>query len=139
MTCATSLERKLEEPLAELAEERRVAGRQEAVGALAVAVVLPALAASVVVDLARRLLGREDERHVASEDALEDRPDQRVVRAAEDHRVAAGRLERLRVLANGVDRLLAGLDQRHELRAGDRGEADAGVERPHELARSGRP
>ena len=73
-----------------VAEERRVAGREEAVGALAAALVLPALARERVGDLARGLLGREDERDVAPEDALEDGPDQRIVRAAEDDRVAAG-------------------------------------------------
>ena len=83
-------------------------------------------------DLARRLLGREDERHVAPEDALEHGPDQRIVRAAEDDRVAAGLLERRGVLGDRVHRLLAGLDQRDELRAGDRGERDAGVERVDE-------
>ena len=66
-------ERQLEEALAELAEERRVAGREEAVGALAAGLVLDPLARERLGDLARGLLGREDERHVAAEDALEDR------------------------------------------------------------------
>ena len=48
-------------------------------------------------------------------------PDQRVVRAAEDDRVDPGVLERRRVLAHGLGRLLAervvALDQRHEPRA----------------------
>ena len=48
-----------------------------------------ALARERLGDLARGLLGREDERHLAPEDALEDRADERVVGAAEDHRVAA--------------------------------------------------
>ena len=50
-------------------------------------------------------------------------PDQRVVRAAEDHRVDARGLQRRRVLAHRVARRpvdrRAGLDQRHEPRAGD--------------------
>ena len=87
-------------------------------------VVLDALARERLGDLARGLLRREDERDAAAEDALEDRPDQRVVRAAEDDRVDAGLLERRRVLAHRVDGLLAervvALDQRHEPRARDR-------------------
>ena len=43
-------------------------------------------------DLARGLLGREDERHAASEDPLEHRPDDRIVRAAEDDGVDVGLL-----------------------------------------------
>ena len=42
-------------------------------------------------------------------------------------------LQRRRVAAHGVDRLLAGLDQRHELGARDGGEADACVERADEV------
>ena len=84
-------------------------------------------------DLARGLLRREDERHVAAEDTLQDGTDQRVVRAAEDDRVDSGRLQRLRVLTDGLDgsravRVVA-LDERHERRARDRHDLDAGVER----------
>ena len=82
-------DRQLEEARAHLAELLRVAGRQEAVGALAGLVVLDPLARERLGHLARRLLGGEDERHVAAEDALEDRADQRVVRAAEDDGVDA--------------------------------------------------
>ena len=60
-------------------------------------VVLDPLAREGLRDLARGLLGGEDERHVAAEHALEDRPDDRVVRAAEDHGVDALLLERRRV------------------------------------------
>ena len=100
-------ERELEEALAERAEELRVAGGQEAVGALAALAVLDPLAGERLGHLARGLLGGEDERHAAPEDALEDRPDQRVVRAAEDDRVDLGVLERRGVLAHGLGRLLA--------------------------------
>src|SRR5215218_5349964 len=130
-------ERQLQEPLAESAERRRIAGGQEAVGALPVGVVLDSLARERLGNLARGLLRREDERDAAPEHALEDRADQRVVRAAEDDGVDPGGLQRLRVLAHSIRRLgaerLVALDQRYEARAGDREEADAGVERVDEL------
>ena len=96
--------------------------------------------------LAGGLVGREDERHVAAEDALQDRPDQRVVRAAEDDRVDAGGLQRRRVLAYRrcclLGKRIVALDQRHEPRAHDRDHGHAGVERVHErlvaAARDGR-
>ena len=99
---------------------------------------LDPLAAQRLRHLAGGLLRREDERDPAAEDPLEDRPDQRVVRAAEDHGVDVCGLERLGVLADGVGRLgpergLA-LDQRHEAGARDREKPGAGVERLHELA-----
>ena len=75
-------------------------------------VVLDALARERLGHLARGLLRREDERDVAAEDALQDRADQRVVRAAEDDRVDAGRLQRLRVLAHGLDGSRAVRDRR---------------------------
>src|SRR5215210_7222378 len=75
-------ERQLEEALAEPAELRGVPRRDEAVGAVAPAVVLDSLSAERLGDLARRLLGREDEGHVAPEDAFENRTDQRVMSAA---------------------------------------------------------
>ena len=78
------VDRELEEAPPGLAEELRIAGREEAVRTFARVVVLDPLARERLGDLARRLLGGEDERHAAPEDALEDRPDQRVVRAAED-------------------------------------------------------
>ena len=99
--------------------------------------VLDALARERLGHLARRLLRREDEGDAAAEDALEDRADQRVVGAAEDDGVDAGGAERLGVLAHGVRRLLAervvALDQRHEPRACDRGQAHPGVESADEL------
>jgi hypothetical protein len=129
--------RQLEEAAPELAEGLGVAGREEAVLAFAAALVLDALARKGLGHLAGRLLRREDERHVAAKDPLEDLADQRVVRAAEDHGVDPLRLQRRRVLAHGPLRLLAvrilALDQRHELRAGDRMERDAGVERVDEF------
>ena len=118
------------------AEERRIAGGQEAVFALASRVVLDPLACQRLGHLARGLLGREDERHVAPEHALEDRPDQRIVRAAEDDRVHVRLLERRRVLAHGLGRLgregIGALDQRNEARAGDGEELDARIERVNE-------
>src|SRR3954452_3307776 len=66
-------ERELEEALAEDAEALRVAGRQKAVAPLAARLVLEPLALERLGDLARGLLGREDERHAAPEGALKDR------------------------------------------------------------------
>ena len=80
-------ERELQEAVAERAERGRVAGRQEAIGAFAGGVVLDALSRERLGNLARGLLGGEDERDVAAEDALEDRTDERVMGAAEDDRV----------------------------------------------------
>src|SRR4051794_23497570 len=100
-------ERQLEEARAERPEQLRIAGRQEAVLALATAVVLEALARERLRHLARRLVRREDQRDVAAECPLEDRAQERVVRAAEDHGVAAGLLERRRVLADGRHDLVA--------------------------------
>ena len=95
------LDRELEEAAAHLAEELRVARGQEAVRALAAVLVLDPLPRERLRDLARGLLRREDERHAAAEHALEDRADERVVRAAEDDRVDVRLLERRRVLAHG--------------------------------------
>ena len=101
-----------------------------------VAVVLQALARERLGDLARGLVGREDERHVAAEHALEDGPDQRVVRAAEDDGVAARLLERRRVLAHRRDdsslnvspASISGTSFGHATAV----KRDAGVERAHE-------
>src|SRR2546423_13769673 len=71
-------ERQLQEALAQLPEERRLARRQEAVGALAAFAVLDSLARQRLGHLAGGLLGREDEGHAAAEDPLEDRLEQRV-------------------------------------------------------------
>ena len=76
------LDRELQEAPPHLAERIRVPGRQEAVGALAGRVVLEPLPRERLRDLAGGLVGLEDERDVAAEDPLQDRPDQRVVRAA---------------------------------------------------------
>ena len=134
-TCSTS-ERKLKEPLAKRAEEERVAGGEKAVLALAASVVLDPLPRQRLAHLACRFLSREDERDVAAEDALEDGPDKRVVRAAEDHGVDARLLERPCVLAHGLRRLgregIGAFDQRHQPGAGDRKELDSRVERVDE-------
>ena len=85
-------------------------------------VVLDPLPRQRLRDLARGLVGREDERRPAAEDALEHRADERVVRAAEDHRVDADLLERSRVLADGGRELVvrpARLDHRNEPGARD--------------------
>src|SRR5262245_53237712 len=95
-------QRQLKKTLAERTEEIRVARREKAVLAVAVARVLPAFASERRSDLARCLLRREDERHVASEHPLEHGPDQRIVRAAEDDRVAARLLQRRGVLGDRV-------------------------------------
>src|SRR5262249_7660909 len=68
-------DRQLEEARAHRAEHLRLARRQEAARALARRVVLEPLARKRLRDLACRFLGGEDERHVASEHALEDRTD----------------------------------------------------------------
>ena len=87
--------------------------------------------------LAGRLLGREDERHAAPEHALEDRADERIVRAAEDHGVHVLGLQDVGVLANRCRGLLperiVALDQRDELRAGNGEHLHARVERAHEV------
>ena len=97
-------------------------------------VVLDRLAGERLRHLARRLVGGEDERDVAAEDALQDRPDQRVVRAAEHDGVDLCLLQRRGGLAHRGDGRLAegvvALDQRHELGAGDGDDGDAGIERP---------
>src|SRR5262245_31623497 len=100
-------DRKLQEAPAHLLELAGIAGREEAIRALPPVGVLDALPCERLGDLARGLLCREDERDAAPEDALEDRPDERVVRAAEDDRVHLRLFERRGVLADGVDGALA--------------------------------
>ena len=71
-----------------------------------------------------------------AEDPLEDRADERIVRAAEDHRVHARLLERRGVLADGRGLLAEGvvaLDERDEPRAGDGDDLRSRVERADEL------
>ena len=127
------VDRELEEPPPHLPEELGVARGEEAVGALASGRVLDSLARERLRDLARGLLRREDERDPTAEDALEDRPDQRVVGATRGSPCRPRLLQRRRVLADGVGRVLAervvALDQRDEARAGDRDDLDPGVER----------
>ena len=89
-------------------------------------------AASVSATSRAGLLGGEHERHLPAEDSLEDRADERVVGAAEDDGVAACVLQRPRVFAHRVHRLPTGLDQGHELRAGDGRHRHTGIERRHE-------
>ena len=111
-----SAERELEEALPQRAEQRRIACGEEAVLALAGRVVLDTLPRQRLGDLARRLLRGEDERDVAAEHALEDRADERVVRAAEDDGVHVRVLERPRRIPARPSSLLAervgALDQR---------------------------
>ena len=98
-----------------------VAGAQEAVLALAARRGLRARGRRARLDPARDRLAGRDQRDAAAEHALEHRAHERVVRAAEDHRVDARLAQRLAVAAHGVDDLLvereAGLDDRRELRA----------------------
>ena len=127
----------LQEATPHLAERGRVTRREEPIGAFALGVVLDALARERLRRLTRGLLGGEDERDVTSEHSLEDRANQRVVRAAEDHGVDAYFFQRGDVLAHRRLRLLAvglvTLDERHEPRAGHRIERHTAVERAHEL------
>ena len=114
--------------------------------ALASRFVLDPLPRERLSDLASGLLRGEDERDTPAEHALEDRADERVVRAAEDDGVDVGLLERRGVLAHGRGDLLAeevvALDQRDEPRACDRDDLRPRVERVDELriaaARDGR-
>src|SRR5688572_270299 len=99
-------DRKLEKPLSELAELLGRAGREEAAAPIAARVVLDAPARQGLGHLASGLLGRGDERDRPPEDALEDRPDEGIVRATEDHRVAPRFLQRRRALANRVEKAL---------------------------------
>ncbi len=105
---------------------------RKVVCALAGRIVADPLAGERLGDLAGGLVGGEDERRRAAEDALEERAQQRVVRAAEDDRVDAGLLERRGVVAHGGEELLGPgvpLDQRDEARTGDLGHGHARVER----------
>src|SRR5205807_5076530 len=78
------VDRQLQEARAQRAEGTRITGREETIEALALAVVLVTLPCQRLRDLACSLLRREHERHLTAEHALEDRTDQRVVRAPED-------------------------------------------------------
>src|SRR5205085_5261808 len=73
-----------------------------------------------------------------AEDALEDRPDQGGVRAAENDRVDARLLQRRGVFAHRIGRLhaegIVALYQGNEPRARNLQELRAGIERVHELA-----
>ena len=127
----------LQEPPAHLSEPLGIAGRQEGVRALALRPVLDSLARERLGHLARRLLGGEDERDAAAEDPLEERPEDRVVRAAQDHGVDLGLAKRLGNLAHCFGGLIpervVAFDQRHESRAGDRGHLHAGIDAPDQL------
>src|SRR6186997_974677 len=138
--------RQLQEALAHLREVVRVAGRQEADRALAALAVLDPLARERLGHLPGRLVRGEDERHRTAEDTLEDRPDDRVVRAPEDDGVDARVAERRGDLADGLGRLVAEgvgtFDERDEARARDGDDLDARVVRVNERlvasARDGR-
>jgi hypothetical protein len=110
-------DRQLQEADAHLTERLGIAGREEAIRPLARDLVPVALARERLRNFVRGLLGGEDERHIASEHALEDRADQRIVRAAEDDGVDTRVLQRRRILAHRssclrAERIVA-LDQRH--------------------------
>ena len=75
--------------------------------------------------------------HVAAEEALQHRPHERIVRAAEDHRVDPGAPQRRAVGAHRLDDLLgereAALDDRRQVRRRDLGHGELAVlaaERP---------
>src|SRR6266568_911444 len=71
-------DRQLQEAQAQVAKGRCVTGGQEAVVAVARAVVLDSLARKRLRDFACGFLRREDERDLPTEHALEDRSDQRI-------------------------------------------------------------
>jgi len=130
-------DRKLQEAHAEIPESRSIPCRQKAVRPLARSLVLNSLPGQRLCNLTCRLFRREDERDVTTEHALEDLPDQRIVRTAEDHGVDTGILQWHRVLTYGVgcrrrERIVA-LDQRHEARTCHREELDTGIECVNEL------
>ena len=136
-TWSAAVDGELEKAATHLPEELGVACRQEAIRALAAHFVLDPLALERLGDLAGGLLGREDERDATPEDTLQDRADERVVRAAEDDGVHVGVLERGCVLADGGGDLLAedvvALDERNQTRTGDRYDLHSCVERVDEL------
>ena len=119
-------DRQLQEARAGRAQRLGVAGGQEPVVALHGGGVAQPAAAEHVLDLPGDRVARADDLHTAAEHPLQHRPDQRVVRAAEDHRVHLRVAQRARVVAHRVDDLRverrAALDQRHEPRAGDAGD-----------------
>ncbi len=127
----------MEEPAAHRTERLRITGRLEDTDALAIGIVSDLLSGERFRDLARRLVRREHERHAAPEDALEERSQDRIVGAPEDHRVHPGRLEGRRDLAHRLDRLVAegimSFDQRDEPRTRDGGHHDACIDPADEL------
>ena len=78
------VDRELEEAAPHLPEQSGVSGREEAIRAFTSLCVLDSLALEGLRNLPCSLLRGEDERHAATEDALKDRSDERVVGAAED-------------------------------------------------------
>ena len=116
--------RELEEARADGAERLGVGGAEEAVLAPAVLVALQAALAQRDLDLVGDRLARADDLDPAAEAALEHRPDERVVRAAEDDRVDVRVPKRIAVRLHLSDDaivdLAARLDQRRELGARDR-------------------
>ena len=111
--------------------------RQEAVVALHGGRVAQPAAAEHVLDLPRDRVAGADDLHAAAEHPLQQRPDQRVVRAAEDHRVHLRLAQRPRVVAHRLDHLgverRAALDQRHQPRAGHPGHGHERVRRRDRL------
>ena len=125
-------DRQLEEARADAAELLRVAGREEAVVAAPVLVVLEAGLAQACVSTSAAIASPELTIVTPpAELALEHRPHERVVGAAEDHGVDAGLLERAAGALDAGERavvdLAALLDQRGELGRGDRVELGLGA------------
>ena len=126
-------ERHLQKPGAEPLERGDVAGALEAIRALAGARVQQPARGQRPLDAAHDAGTRGHERDAAAEHPLQHRRDQRIVGAAEDHRVDLGGAQRRAVAADGVDDLLVkrepGLDHRHEVRTGDALEQHVGISR----------
>ena len=126
-------------------ERLDVAGQRKRVVALAAGRVAEPARAEHVLDLAGERRAGGDDLDPAAEHALEHRADERVVGAAEDHGVDAGLAQRRAVGAHGVDDPLvereAALDDRRQVRAGDRGDVDerVGVARSRARTRRSRP
>ena len=105
--------------------------REEGVVALAAGGVAEPARAEHVLDLARERRARGHDLHPAAERALEHRAHERVVGAAEDHGVDLRLAQRRAVAADRVDDAAvereAALDDRGQVRAGDRGDVDERV------------
>ena len=113
-------------------ERRRLARAEEAVGALAAGRAVEPARAERVLDLARQRGARRDYRRLRTEHPLDDRPHERIVRAAEDHRVDAGLAQRGAVAAHLLDERLVDrrlLDSHREVATRHRDDLDERVDR----------